>query len=179
MNTTPLTVQSALGLDEAAPSLAQRVARIEARQAIEDLKYRYFRACDAKAPELFRACFVKEGADLDYGALGKFATPEDLVAVFQQFALNKVDGRYVLYDMHHGLHPHIEFRSDTEAVGAWTLRFRQVNLAAGTETVICGEYDDRYVVEDGAWKLQKHHFNPLWTFTKPLPEGFVLEDKFG
>lgn len=170
---------SLLGLNETTPTLEQRIARIEARQAIEDLKYRYWRACDGKQPDLFRECFVKEGADLDYGALGKFATPEDLTAIFDRLALAKADGKHVVYDMHHGLHPHIEFVSDTEATGAWTLRFRQLNLNAGTEKVLCGEYEDRYVVEDGRWKLQKHHFHLLWSITRPLPEGFVVEDRFG
>lgn len=168
---------SLLGIGASQPTLEQRIARIEARQAIEDLKYRYWRACDGKQPAAFRSCFVKEGADLDYGpAMGKFDTPEALTAIFDRLALAKENGKHIVFDMHHGLHPHVEFISDTEAVGAWTMRFRQLNLKANTEKVLCGEYDDRYVVEDGEWKLQKHHFIVLWSITKPLAEDAVVED---
>lgn len=158
------------------PSLAERVARLEARQEIEELKYRYLRACDHKDPEEFRACFIREGADIDYGELGAFATVDDLVTLFTRIALARGSEGHVVLDMHHGLHPRITFQSPTEASGRWTLRFRQLDLAEETERVLCGEYDDRYVVEDGAWRLAKHHFRPLWSLTRPLPKGYSVDE---
>ncbi|MEU6658487.1 nuclear transport factor 2 family protein [Streptomyces sp. NPDC046821] len=163
------TASPSLGLEE-------RIARIEARQDIEELKYRYLRACDHKDPEGFRACFVAEGADIDYGELGAFATVDELVGLFRQIALARGDEGHLVLDMHHGVHPQISFVSPTEATGRWTLRFRQLNLVERTERVMCGEYDDRYVVEDGAWRLAKHHFRSLWSLTRPLPEGYVVDE---
>ncbi|MFE1953414.1 nuclear transport factor 2 family protein [Streptomyces sp. NPDC059524] len=162
---------------ESTAGLAERVARIEARQEIEELKYRYLRACDHKDPEGFRACFVREGADIDYGELGAFATVDQLVDLFRQIALARDEQGHRVLDMHHGVHPEITFRSPTEATGRWTLRFRQLNLVDRTERVLCGEYDDRYVVEDGAWRLARHHFRSLWSLTRPLPEGYVVDEK--
>ncbi|MFJ3695797.1 nuclear transport factor 2 family protein [Streptomyces sp. NPDC090052] len=159
------------------PSLAERVARLEARQEIEELKYRYLHACDHKDPEEFRACFIREGADIDYGELGAFATVDDLVTLFSRIALARGgEGGHIVLDMHHGLHPQITFHSPTEASGRWTLRFRQVNIAEETERVMCGEYDDRYVVEDGAWRLAQHHFRTLWSLTRPLPQGYAVDE---
>ncbi|MFF2507584.1 nuclear transport factor 2 family protein [Streptomyces sp. NPDC058067] len=157
-------------------SLAERVARLEARQEIEELKYRYLRACDQKDPEAFRACFIREGADIDYGELGTFATVDDLVTLFERIALARHNEGHLVLDMHHGVHPEITFLSSTEATGRWTLRFRQLNLAEETERVLCGDYDDRYVVEDGAWRLAKHHFRSLWSLTRPLPKGYVVDE---
>lgn len=154
-------------------SLEQRVARLEAINDIEQLKHRYLRACDAKDAEGFKACFVPQGADLDYGPLGVFETVDDLVGIFMKIALEQDDkGQFIILDMHHGMHPTIEFASDTEASGAWTLRFRQLNLRDRTEHVMSGNYEDRYVNVDGEWKIQKQYFHVLWSLTKPLPEGF-------
>ncbi|MDI3405583.1 nuclear transport factor 2 family protein [Streptomyces cavernicola] len=157
-------------------SLEERVARLEARVEIEQLKYRYLRACDRKDPQGFRDCFVRAGADIDYGELGAFAEVEDLVRLFTEIALARREQGHLVLDMHHAVHPQIDFVSATEATGRWTLRFRQLNLAEETERVLCGEYEDRYVVEDGEWRLAKHHFRTLWSLTRPLPEGFRVEE---
>ncbi|NLT29685.1 MAG: nuclear transport factor 2 family protein [Propionibacterium sp.] len=154
--------------------LEQRIAELEAREEIKQLKHRYLRACDAKDPQAFRDCFVAAGADLDYGPLGKFDTVDDLVAIFERIALAKGEDGFFILDMHHAMHPSIDFVSDTEATGAWTLRFRQVNLHDRTERVTTGNYDDVYVKEDGRWRIKKHHFNALWTVARPLPEGVAV-----
>ncbi|MGJ3507222.1 nuclear transport factor 2 family protein [Enemella sp. A6] len=151
--------------------LEKQIAALEARHEIEQLKYRYLRACDAKDPQAFRDCFVPEGADLDYGPLGKFDTVDDLVAIYERIALAKGEDGYFILDMHHAMHPSIDIISETEAVGQWTLRFRQVNLHDRTERLTCGNYDDSYVKVDGQWRIRKHHFHALWSVARPLPEG--------
>lgn len=155
--------------------VATRLARLEARREIEELKHRYWVACDGKDPQAFRDCFVSEGADLDYGALGAFETVDQLVDIFDRIARGRDgDGNLTIFDMHHGVHPRVTVLSDTEAVGSWTLRFRQIHVPSGTERVLCGEYDDRYVVEDGAWKLQRHHFRVLWSLQRPCSDAEVI-----
>ena len=74
-------------LQQTVADLAARLERLEIVQAIERLKYRYWRACDAKDPDTFRDCFVKQGADIDYGpGLGAFHDREPLVEVFARLA---------------------------------------------------------------------------------------------
>ncbi|WP_238419516.1 nuclear transport factor 2 family protein [Gordonia sp. 'Campus'] len=147
--------------------------------AIKRLKYRYWRASDAKAVTAFRDCFVRSGARIDYGPMGTFDDADALTDIFRRVALHKIDGRFAILDMHHGMHPDITLTSGTTAVGRWSLRFRQVNLLDRTETVMVGEYDDEYIVEDGEWKIAASTLTERWRMRQPLaPEGEITEGTF-
>lgn len=159
--------------------LGQRIDALEKIEAIKKLKYRYWRACDAKDPEGFRASFIRSGARIDYGKLGSFDDVEPMVAIFTKIALYKVDGRQVIYDMHHGMHPDITLTGDTTATGRWTLRFRQINLLTNTELLSTSEYDDEYVIEDGEWKMSACTNTQIWSVMKPLDPASTLESMFG
>ncbi|MFF0814165.1 nuclear transport factor 2 family protein [Rhodococcus sp. NPDC003318] len=154
--------------------LATRIETLEQIEAIKALKHRYWRACDAKDPTTFRACFVRRGASIDYGRLGAFEDADPMAEIFTRVALHTVDGRHVVYDMHHGMHPEITVTGPGTATGRWTLRFRQVNLLDNTEKLMTGEYDDEYVLEDGAWRMSKCHFTETWAMIRPLPEGTTV-----
>ncbi|MBC7299563.1 MAG: nuclear transport factor 2 family protein [Nocardia sp.] len=154
--------------------LARQLARSAAIESITALKHRYFRACDAKDPVGFRDCFVAVGSALDYGSLG--ATDADgMAAVFSSIALQQVDGKNAILDMHHGVHPDITVREDGTASGRWTLRFRQVNLIEQTETVATGEYADEYRVEEGTWKIASCAFHQTWAITRPLDDARITQ----
>jgi hypothetical protein len=148
--------------------LAERIARLEAIEEIKALKHRYLRACDAKDPAAFRDCFIASGASIDYGRLGAFDDAEGMARVFESIALRRVDGRHAVLDMHHATHPDITVHGPDRASGRWTLKFRQVNLLDGTESVSTGEYHDEYVVEDGRWKMASCRFLRYWTITRPV-----------
>lgn len=152
-----------------------RLEALEQIEAIKALKHRYFRACDAKDPDTFRACFIAQGADVDYGPLGGFTDADQIAAVFSRIALHKVDGKPVILDMHHGMHPDIEITGPGAATGHWTLKFRQLNLIERTERLITGEYDDDYLIEDGVWKMARSHFRQLWSMVCPLADDAVVE----
>ncbi len=160
-------------------TLEERVAALEAGEQIKALKYRYLRACDRKDAEAFRDCFVAEGATMDYGPTGAFEDRDALTAVFRSVGLARDDdGRYVVLDMHHAMHPVIEPLGGGRAKGAWTLRFRQVDRVAGTESVSAIEYDDRYEVEDGRWLIRSSHVTVLWRIARPLPDGVTFQGLF-
>lgn len=159
-------------------NVEQRLEALQQIEAIKALKHRYFRACDAKDPDTFRACFITAGADIDYGPLGSFTGPDQadqIAAVFARIALRTVDGKPVILDMHHGLHPDIRLAAAGRASGNWTLKFRQLNLADRTERLLTGEYDDDYVIEDGVWKIARCHFRQLWSMTRPLGADTIVE----
>lgn len=150
-----------------------------ARRAIEQLKYRYWRACDAKDPEGFRSCFVASGGVLDFGPLGR-TDPDTMVGIFRSIALATAeDGGPRVLDMHHGFMPSISVTGSgpgsppARATGTWTLQFRQVDRVAGTETVSTGEYADVYVVEDGRWVMAECLFTPGWSITRSLDGATV------
>ncbi|MHA4849434.1 nuclear transport factor 2 family protein [Rhodococcus sp. MSC1_016] len=155
-------------------SMERRLDDLERVEAIKALKYRYWRACDGKDPDAFRACFVSSGASIDFGVLGRFDDADRITQVFTDIALREVDGRPVILDMHHGFHPHIELHGESEASGAWTLAFRQVDLLHGTETVSSGEYDDDYRVENGEWRMSRCHYSVRWSITRPLTSDTVV-----
>lgn len=160
-------------------TVEERLARLEAIEAIKALKHRYLRACDAKRPEEFRNCFIANGAIVDYGpTIGSFQDADGIAAVFAHLALRRVDDRFVILDMHHAVHPDIDVVSATEATGAWTLRFRQVDLAKRVERVSAIEYDDRYLVEDGEWRIARCEVRVLWTLAQPLAEGFTVTETY-
>lgn len=157
-------------------TIEQRLDDLERIEAIKALKHRYLRACDAKDADTFRACFIDRGAEIDYGPLGKFDDADPIAEVFRTIALQKVDGRNVILDMHHAFHPSITLHADELASGQWTLAFRQVNLIDNTETVRSVEYVDEYVVENGEWKMSKCQSITLWSMTRPLgPDTVVTE----
>jgi len=149
--------------------LARRVARLEAVGEIEKLKYRYLRACDGKDPDAMRACFVRDGAEIDYGPLGKFTGRDDLVGLYTRLALRREEGTWMYHDIHHGHHPDIEVLDDSRATGRWTLGFMRVNLEADVLEQASIEYLDTYVVEDGTWKIKSSVVTPLTSFSLPLP----------
>ncbi len=152
----------------------RRFDALDQIEAIKRLKHRYWRACDAKDPVTFRASFIKSGARIDYGLLGSFDDADALTETFCQVALLTVDGSYVIFDMHHGLHPDITLTSDTTATGRWTLQFRQINLLDWTETIMTGDYDDTYVVEEGEWKMSACIFTERWSLRRPLGDDAEL-----
>ncbi len=157
---------------ETARSVEERVAALEAIEQIKTVKHRYLRACDRKDAEGFRECFVAEGAVLDYGPLGAFEGAGALTEVFKRIALGRDgEGRYAVLDMHHAMNPVIELLGEGRAEGAWSLRFRQVDRVAGTEKVSAIEYDDRYELEDGRWRIRSSRVTVLWEMVRPLAEG--------
>ena len=157
----------------------QHEEEVRAREAIEQLKYRYWRACDAKDPEGFRSCFVASGGVLDFGPLGR-TDPDTMVGIFRQIALATAsDGGPRILDMHHGFMPSIVVEGGgpssppRRATGTWTLQFRQVDRDKGTETLSTGEYSDAYVIEDGRWVMAECLFTPGWSVTRTLDDATV------
>ena len=153
----------------------ERLERLETIREIEQLKYRYWRACDSKDVAAFRDCFVEHGADIDYGPVGSFDDREGLVEVFATQALAKTpEGNWINNDIHHGKHPAITLVDKETAVGRWTFLFIQIQRADQVVAQSAMEYDDRYVVENGEWKIQKSHVIPLSGMVFPVPAGAVI-----
>lgn len=158
----------------APPTIEERVARLESVEAIKRVKHRYLRACDNKQPEVFRACFTPD-AVLDYGeAIGAFTGVDPIVAVFESIACRPVEGRNVVFDMHHAVLPDITLMTPDTAEGSWSLRFRQVNLKRRTETVGAIEYSDSYVRRAGEWLISRSEVRELWSMTTPLSEEVTV-----
>jgi hypothetical protein len=158
-------------------SVEERLRVIEDRQAIIELKHRYWRACDGKDPAGMRACFVTSGAEIDFGPMGRFEGVDGLIDIYERIALRRYEGGYQILDMHHGMHPVIELTSAATASGRWTMRFRQIDVAARTERVGAVEYEDEYEVEDGRWRIARSQARELWAVMRPLSDSTEITEQ--
>ncbi|UVM24468.1 nuclear transport factor 2 family protein [Pseudomonas wadenswilerensis] len=129
-------------------SLEQRIAHLEALDAIRQLKHRYFNACDLKQVAVIRDCFAEGEILIDYGPVGIFRDRDSFVALYQQLACQDR-----VIDLHHGANPEIQLTSDDEAQGRWALYYFNLDGESGATRQLGGIYLDRYRRIDGQWKL--------------------------
>lgn len=136
-------------------ALQQRLERLEALEAIRDLKARYLAACDAKDSTTFRACFLDGPVDIDYGPIGRFDTADALTAVFRDIGCQAH-----MLEWHHASNPQIELLSADRARGRWSLHYQLINTQEGSLLQLGGEYTDSYQRTDGGWKMAATRFTP-------------------
>jgi len=146
--------------------LARRLARLEAIEAIKNLKSRYLSACDQKQVEVMRGCFPDETMVIDYGPVGSFTHRDQLIELYQKFACNE----HVM-DIHLGGNPQIEIIDDNHARGSWCLHFFQIHSAAKTVMQLGGYYADEYRRDNGEWVISSTRFQPYATELFGLDEG--------
>ncbi len=146
----------------------QRLDRLESAEAIRQLKYRYFQACDEKRPEDVRACFAPGPVDLNYGRIGTFGDREEMLAVFTELACQDH-----IVEMHHGQNPVIEFLDDDNATARWGLYYYMIDTRRDLVTQLAGTYDDAYRRTGGEWRMVKSHYAVTSTQIFELGEGLA------
>ncbi|WLD65529.1 nuclear transport factor 2 family protein [Pseudomonas sp. OVF7] len=134
-------------------TLEQRIARLEALDAIRQLKHRYFNACDLKEVEVIRDCFAEGEILIDYGPLGIFRERDSFVALYKELACQDR-----VIDLHHGANPEIELLTEDEAQGRWALYYFNLDGESGATRQLGGTYKDRYRRIEGRWKLIETYF---------------------
>ncbi|MCF4166200.1 nuclear transport factor 2 family protein [Zavarzinia compransoris] len=135
-------------------SLAARLRKLEDINAIQELKNRYWRACDRKQPDVVRDCF-RPDATIDAAFLGVHEGRDSFVGLFEM-----VGCRDSIIDMHHGQNPSIvlDENDPDKAHGTWDLFFYQINLDNRSASQAAGYYEDDYVRIDGRWWIQTSVF---------------------
>jgi len=146
--------------------IERRIARLEAIEAIKQLKYRYFHACDNKDVETVRACFAPGPIDLDYGRIGQFSDREQMLAVFSELACEPH-----IIEMHHGQNPQIEVVDDEHATAVWGLYYFLIDTRRDVVTQLAGFYEDAYHRSAGEWQIVKSHYRVSSTQIMALAEG--------
>jgi hypothetical protein len=134
-------------------AIADRLARLEAADAIRALKLRYLRACDDKDPEAMRACFVPDNAHIHYDRIGSFAGRDALVQCFAELAC-----RPTLREMHFAGQGDICVLDEDTARGSWDLAYLALDDAGGSRTFLTGRYADEYVRVGEAWLIRSTVF---------------------
>ena len=150
--------------------LEQRIARLEAIEAIRDVKNRYFASCDAKDPDGMRACFVDGPIHIDFGAIGTFKNADDLKAIYTQMACHDY-----MVEMHHGCNPRIQVIDSKNAKGQWALKYQLINTDLKTFTQLGGEYEDEYRLTDDGWKISSTVFKVTSTLAVDLNEEHMKQ----
>jgi hypothetical protein len=133
--------------------IADRLARLEAADAIRALKLRYLRACDDKDTEAMRACFVPDNAHIHYDRIGSFPGRDALVQCFLELAC-----RTTLREMHFAGQSEIRVLDEVSAQGSWDLAYLALDDANGSRTFLTGRYADEYVQVDGVWLIRSTVF---------------------
>jgi hypothetical protein len=146
-------------------ALEQRIAHLEAIEAVRELKNRYLACCDAKDPTGMRACFADGPIHIDYGAVGTFDNADDLQALYTQMACHEH-----MVEMHHGSNPRIEIIDENNARGQWSISYQLINTEMNTLTQLGGEYEDEYRRIDGIWKIFATKFTATSTLAVQLSE---------
>ncbi len=145
-----------------------RLRRLEAIEAVRELKSRYLFCCDRKDTAGMRACFADGPVDIDYGAIGRFDNADALVEVFRQIGCHDH-----MVEFHHGANPQIEVSADDAASGTWSLHYCLINTAEQTATQLAGYYEDRYRRVDGRWKIEATRFVATSTLVLKLDAAAV------
>lgn len=128
--------------------IEQRLARLEALEAIRQLKHRYLNACDLKEVEAIRDCFAEGPIAIDYGPLGCFQDRDSFIALYQSLACHPR-----VRDSHHGANPEIELLDADHARGRWSLGYFNLDADTGQTRRLGVMYQDAYRREGGAWKI--------------------------
>jgi uncharacterized protein (TIGR02246 family) len=142
------------------------------REAIKEVKARYFRAVDDKDWEAFRAVFTD---DARFELVGFDQPPIEGAEAFVAFTAQVTENARTV---HHGHMPEITFDSPTEARGIWILN-DYIEWPSDDETgerrgmVGFGRYYERYRKVGGewliaGWELKYQRIDAL--LPDPLPE---------
>jgi len=129
--------------------IEQRLARLEALEAIRQLKARYLNACDLKEVETIRDCFATGPVEIDYEAVGRFEDRDSFVALYASLACQPR-----VRDSHHGANPEIELLNGGQrARGRWALAYFNLDTETGATRQLGVVYDDEYRCDGGVWKI--------------------------
>jgi len=147
------------------------MGRLEAVEAIKQLKYRYFRYLDCKRWDDLAACFT-EDATTAYDS-GKYALAGRATIIgFLHGAL----GSHEIVSSHHGHNPEIRILGEHGAEGTWYLEDYLIFRESNTRLRGAAFYEDRYVLEGNEWKIAHtgyvRVFEEMWAGKDP--EGWHL-----
>jgi hypothetical protein len=117
-----------------------------AQEELRRLKYRYLRALDLKLWDEFADTLTPD-ATADYGDRLSFSGRDEIVSY-----MSRAVGPDII-TVHHCHHPELEVDGD-RATGRWALD--DTVIITEHRTVLRGAafYEDRYLRENGAWRIQ-------------------------
>jgi hypothetical protein len=132
-------------------TLEERLARLEAIEAIRHLKARYCAYCDDHYdPDGIAGLFTEDGI-WDGGLFGRHVGRAAIRGFFQSVSSE------ITFAAHLVMNPIIDITGPGQATGKWRLIMpATVRLDDGSSEArwLVNSYDERYVTVDGVWKFQ-------------------------
>lgn len=147
--------------------MAYTLQQLSDMEEIKVLKSRYFRGIDTADWSLLESMFTQDvnveyiGGDYHVKLKGAEAMAEFLANSFHSGTLA----------MHQGHLPEITFTGPDSADGLWYLEDIFINLEEEFHTFGTAIYRDRYVREDGVWRMASTVYDRVMEVTEPLHEG--------
>jgi limonene-1,2-epoxide hydrolase len=131
-------------------NLEAQLARLEAAEAIRNLKAHYCDLCDdGYDAEALTALFTPD-AVWDGGEIGRFEGQAAIRGFFERMP------RALSFAIHHVTNSAIAVADDAQsATGRWYLLQAATLSQAKRAVWIAGRYEDRYVRAAGAWRFQR------------------------
>ena len=158
--------------------LEARIQQIEDREAIKEVKARYFRLVDEKDWDAWRRLFTDD-ASFDFGDGNVIEGADTFVASVRGMVEDGPAGR--ARTVHHGHMPELTFESPTEAHGSWVLA-DYLEWEPDPETGVrrgvrgYGHEVETYRKVDGEWKIATWLLSYLRMDAlprEPLPEEIL------
>lgn len=144
-------------------SIEARLQALEDREAIRQLKARYFFCCDRKDPAGMRACFVDGPMHIDYGVVGSFDNADALVKIYTEIGCQPH-----MVEMHHGVNPQIELSGADTARGNWSLHYVLIDTRQNQLTQLGGYYEDEFRRTPSGWRISRTRFIATSTLVMAL-----------
>jgi uncharacterized protein (TIGR02246 family) len=121
-------------------------------EAIKKLKARYFRCIDTKDWNGMREVYARDAVMNDEESRSLWHGREEIVAGLEHWLSQAIT-------VHHGHMPEIELTGPGEARGIWSM----FDLVDHPEFRLegHGHYHERYVIEDGAWRIAELRLSRL------------------
>ncbi len=147
--------------------LRQDIQRLFDIEAIKQLKHAYFRCIDTANHEELATLFHEDvlvhfiGGTYEWKLQGRDEYIESIKKAFTKASIGH----------HNGHQPEIQILSNTEATGIWYLADHMWILNANYLTNGTALYWDRYVKQDGRWKIKETRYERLYEMGQVLEEA--------
>jgi hypothetical protein len=145
-------------------ALERRIQALEDLEAIKRLKYRYLRSLDTKAWDELGATLAADATTEYSDGAYRFQGREEIVKFLKATPLAAADG---FVGVHQCSQPEIDLLGPAAAEGTWALYNYLIHKSAEQGLRLCAFYHDRYVKQDGSWRIQhtgyRRVFEETWS----------------
>lgn len=137
-------------------TIEARLARLEARWAIQELSTLYAVACDEHDLDNLSRVFTRDAVfDTPNGTM-RAAGRDAIIAMFDQVLAVRGPG-------YHWTHDHlIHFDRGTEDRASGVVFCHAETSPNGVQSIAALKYDDEYRIEDGAWRIDRRAIRFLY-----------------